>query len=385
MKFVDDFVAYAREFTGCPTPFLEWSALLCLSTVAGRGHRLRRGNWDVTPNLWVLLLGKSSSYKSTGLATARKLLREACPEKLMGQEYSHEKLLEDLAANSHRLFTYDEAETFFSMLNQKYNISMKSALMSLWRDDFYERSTKGGGVLTIRNAYLCWGGASTPVQLSNLLNGKDSDLLSGLLPRFVVVPYFGPETSLADPPPDDRVKRDALVATLKSLSFETDKEYSYSPASLVLKAQWLQKFQARITGTDSRLAAFYRKMRDEHYHKIAMLSAFERGSTVIEPIDLKAVTGFLWPIEKALPDILEQMTSSQWGRDSERVQGIIKSAGVLSRNSLSDKCRLYGMHLEKHLLALKLDEKIDIKPVKNGAHRPVQVITWLGNGDLSHT
>lgn len=378
MKFVDDFVAYAREFTGCPTPFLEWSAMLCLSAVAGRKHRLRRGNWDVAPNLWVLLLGKSSSYKSTGLATARKLLREACPDYLMGQEYSHEKLLDDLATNSHRLFTYDEAESFFMMLNQKYNAPMKSALMSLWRDDFYQRATKGGGTQTIRDAYLCWGGASTPVQLANQTADKDSDLLSGLLPRFLIVPYFGDETSLDDPPPDDPIKRAGLVSQLKSLSFVTEREYVYSHEAIVLKAQWLSKFQSRIESVDMRLGAFFRKMRDEHYHKIAMLSAFERGSSLIEPIDLKAVTGFLWPIEKSLPDVLEQITSDKWARDSERIQQAIRKAGVLTWNDLSEKVRIRGLVLEKHTSSLKIDEKITIDTENNGAHRPRKVITWVG-------
>lgn len=377
MKFVDDFVAYAREFTGCPTPFLEWSALLCLSAVASRKHRLRRGNWDVAPNLWVLLLGRSSSYKSTGLATARKLLREACPDVLMGQEYSHEKLLEDLAVNPHRLFTYDEAETFFMMLNQKYNAPMKSALMSLWRDDFYQRATKLG-TQTIQNAYLCWGGASTPVQLANQTAGKDSDLLSGLLPRFLIVPFFGDETSMADPPPDNKDKKAALVADLKSLAFTHEREYSYSPEALVLKAQWLAKFQTRIESGDMRLGAFFRKMRDEHYHKIAMLSAFERGSALIEPMDLAAVTGFLWPIEKLLPDVLEQITSDQWSRDSLRISEAIKKAGTISRNSLADKCRIRGLSLEKHISALKLDEKVYVELKKNGAFRPTQVVTWVG-------
>ena len=378
MKFVDDFVAYAREFTGCPTPFLEWSALLCLSTVANRRHRLRRGNWDVAPNLWVLLLGRSSSYKSTGLATARKLLREACPDNLMGQEYSHEKLLDDLALNAHRLFTYDEAESFFMMLNQKYNAPMKSALMSLWRDDYYQRSTKGGGSVVIRDAYLCWGGASTPVQLANQTSSKDSDLLSGLLPRFLIVPYFGEEESLDDPPPDDPIKRQALVDDLKSLAFVPEREYTYSPEALVLKKQWLSKFQLRIASVDIRLSAFYRKMRDEHYHKIAMLSAFERGSNLIEPCDLMNVTHFLWPIEKSLPDVLEQITSDQWSRDSERIKQALKNGGALTRNSLADRVRIRGLHLDKHLLHLKSDQLIRIDMDNSRPNRPSQVIAWIG-------
>jgi hypothetical protein len=378
MKFIDDFVNYARDFTGCPTPFLRWSALLCLSTIAGRKHRLLRGNWDVVPNLWVLLLGSSSSYKSTGLAIARKLLREASPDLLMGQEYSHEKLLEDLSTNSHRLFTYDEAESFFMMLNQKYNAPMKSALMSLWRDDFYERSTKGGGQITIRNAYLCWGGASTPVQLARQMEGKDSDLLSGMLPRFMIVPFFGDEKSIIDPPPHDSKKRDALVAQLRSFAVCGERQYSYTPEALALKEEWFNRFQSRLSGVDNRMAPFFRKMRDEHYHKIAILSAFARQDTNITVDDLAEVTNFLSPIETALPDVLEQLCSDQWARDSDRIKQVLKKAGVTSRTALADKVRIRGMHLDKHLSHLKSDQLIEVGNDNNRANRPTQVIKWLG-------
>src|ERR1035438_6603058 len=102
MKFVDDFISYNRDFTGCPDIFLKWSALLALSAVAGYKHVHRRGNWDVRPNLWVLLLGNSSSYKSTGLSSMRRLLFEAQKDVLASQEYSHEALIEDIANNPHR-------------------------------------------------------------------------------------------------------------------------------------------------------------------------------------------------------------------------------------------------------------------------------------------
>ena len=377
MKFIDDFVDYARDFTGCPTPFLRWSALLCLSTIAGRKHRLLRGNWDVVPNLWVLLLGSSSSYKSTGLAIARKLLREASPALLMGQEYSHEKLLEDLSLQPHRLFTYDEAESFFSMLNQKYNAPMKSALMSLWRDDFYERSTKGGGTITIRDAYLCWGGASTPVQLARQMEGKDSDLLSGMLPRFMIVPFFGDEKSIVDPPPDNHIKRDALVSQLKSLAVCGERQYTYTPEALTLKEKWFTSFQSRLSGVDNRMAPFFRKMRDEHYHKIAILSAFARGDTEIKVEDLAEVTAFLTPIESGLADVLEQLISTQWSRDSDRIKQVIKKHGTITRSALADKVRIRGMHLDKHLSGLKLDGLIATSTENSRPNRPTQVITWL--------
>lgn len=375
MKFIDDFVAYASEFTGCPKPFLEWSAILCLSVVAGRRHTLRRGDWDIHPNLWVMLLGQSSSYKSTGLAIARRLLREVIPDAILGQEYSSEKLLDDIAANPHRLFVYDEAETFFKMLTQSYNPTLKSAVMTLWRDDWYVRKTKKADVV-IKDAYLCWGGASTPVQMTHQLNSKDSDLLSGMFPRFLLVPYFGSETSVKDPPPFDPSKRQALVAQLKNLVTLGEREYAYSTLALKMKSQWLDRFEVRRQDADSLLAAFFKKMKDEHFHKLAMLSAFERESSVIEPRDLEEVIPRLWQIEESLPDLLESMTSDEWSRKLERIEKYVKKQGECSRSDLMNKLRLKGFHLEKLLQSLQLDGKIK-RSKEATSTKPVEMIRWI--------
>ena len=377
MQFIDQFVDYAQEFTGCPKPFLEWSAILCLSVVAGRKHVLRRGDWDVHPNLWIMLLGNSSSYKSTGLSISRRLIREAMPAALLGQEYSSEKLLDDLSENSHRLFTYDEAETFFKMLGQKYNPTLKSALMTLWRDDWYERKTKQG-VVTIKDAYLCWAGASTPVQIAQQINGHDTDLLSGMLPRFTIVPYFGEEHSIPNPPPSSREKKSALVASLKALAVMGEREYTYSPITLRHIEEWQIRFDKRIHETDPMLGAFFRKMRDEHFHKLAMISAFERGSCVIEDVDLGEIIPRLWDIESNLPVVLGRLTETSWGRDHARLRTFIKSRKVLTRTDLLDRFpSINSFVLTEHLKGLEMDQEISQKPEKTEG-RPRTVITYLG-------
>jgi len=377
MQFIDQFVDYAQEFTGCPKPFLEWSAILSLSVVAGRKHVLRRGDWDVHPNLWIMLLGNSSSYKSTGLSIARRLIREAMPDALLGQEYSSEKLLDDLSENPHRLFTYDEAETFFKMLGQKYNPTLKSALMTLWRDDWYERKTKQG-VVTIKDAYLCWAGASTPVQIAQQINGHDTDLLSGMLPRFTIVPYFGEEHSIPNPPPSSREKKAALVTILRALAVMGEREYTYSPITLRHIEEWQIRFDKRIHETDPMLGAFFRKMRDEHFHKLAMISAFERGSSVIEDVDLGEIIPRLWDIESNLPVVLGRLTETSWGRDHARLRTFIKGRKVLTRTDLLDRFpSINSFVLTEHLKGLEMDQEISQKPEKTEG-RPRTVITYLG-------
>lgn len=378
MKFIDDFLEYAQEFTGCPRPFLEWSAILCLSVVAGRKHTLRRGDWDVHPNLWIMLLGNSSSYKSTGLAIARRLLREAMPDALLAQEYSTEKLLEDLTANSHRLFTYDEAETFFKVVGQKYNPTLKSALMTLWRDDWYVRKTKQGEFV-IKDAYLCWGGASTPVQIASQINGHDTDLLSGMLPRFTLVPYFGPEYSIANPPPHDPQKKSALVRQLTTLAVCGERLYAYTPSALQRIEDWQRRFDKRAKDQDPLLGAFFRKLRDEHFHKLAMISAFERQSSDITDKDLDEVIPRLWDIEADMATVLGRLTETQWGRNRERLLTFIKERMILTKSDLLRRFpAINGKHLDAHLNALISDQLVSLKSVP-GKTKPISEVRYLGD------
>lgn len=382
MKFIDDFVGYCRDFTGCPEIFLRWSALLALSAVAGDKHVHRRGDWDIRPNLWVLLIGNSSSYKSTGLNASRRLLAEASPGILASQEYSHEALLEDLAVNPHRAFYYDEAHSFFSMLESSYNKGkMKSAFMSLYNRIPLERKIKGkqgiGETHSISGAYVSWGGASTPFQLAETLEGKTTDLLSGLLPRFVIVPYFGSESCVEDPPPADTIKRSALVQRLKDLSLCGERSYTYNPEALKAKHSWLSQFNQRAQESgDSLTAAFFRKMRDEHFHKISMLSAFERGSSVMSVEDIAESAGLLWIVEKEWPKLIERLTEKEWDRSANRIEEFIQKEQEVDRQDILRSIRgIKAQKLTAILQGLEQDRKIMLREEPTTG-RPRQVITW---------
>lgn len=381
MKFIDDFVDYNRDFTGCPDIFLKWSGLLALSAVAGYRHVHRRGNWDVRPNLWVLILGNSSSYKSTGLASMRRLLYEATPGALAAQEYSHEALFEDIAVNPHRLFLYDEAESYFKMIAQQYNAPMRSAMMSLYNGSPMQRQIKGkegkGETHTITHSYIAWGGASTPFQIATHLNGSSTDLLSGMFPRFIMVPYFGPERSIEDPPPDDKVKRAALVARLTFLSQVGEREYIYTPEAIRVKSEWLSRFNKRADTAELLLSAFYRKMRDEHIHKVSMLAAFERGSSHMDVCDIESAIDLLWPVEKEWGSLLERLTEKEWDREANRVESFIQKNGSVDRTDILKSVRgIKAQKLSAIIDGLKQDGKITMAPeITPGRTR--SKITWI--------
>lgn len=383
MKFVDDFVEYCREFTGCPDAFLKWSAIYALSSVAGSKHIMRRGNWDVKPNLWMLLIGKSSSYKSTGLASVRRLLNRVSPDLIGATSYSYEGFLADMALNSHKCLFFDEAESFFKMLDQKYNAPMRADMMSLYNGQWIQRKIRGregkGEVYTIEDSYLCMGGASTPTQIGKHLNGSTDEIFTGFLPRFLLVSYFGEDRTVDDPPPSDKDKESRLIETLAQLSQTGEREYTYSPDALITKSKWLVGFKKREASAEERYSSFFKKMRDEHFHKLCILLAFSRGVCVIEKSDILEASKLLGTIESSWSDLLKHFKENEWDRDEQRVAAMVKAEGVISHRDIMRRTQINSFYMDKiipRLINAELIERADTKPGKDGG-RPSKSYAWI--------
>jgi hypothetical protein len=381
MKFVDDFVSYCQDFTACPEIFLRWSAITTLSAVAGRKHAYMTGDWNIYPNLWTLILGNSSSYKSTGVNAAKRLLEQAWPAVFASQQYSHEALFEDLSIEPHRFFVYDEAETFLRMINSKYNLGMEPTMISLYNGQNMNRKIKGktghDPVIEIRNPYLCWLGASTQHQIAEAISGNSSGFLSGFWPRFIIVPFYGEEKSMLFPPPSDKIKAASLIAQLTSLMKVGEREYRYSDDAKRELLLWTSRYQDRLAKCDPMLGAFYKKQKDEHFHKLCILSAFERGSAVIDVQDVEFTIPLLWGIEKEWPSLLERFTEKEWDRDANRVEAFLRKAVETDREELLRKVRgIKAQKLTSILYGLEQDFKIKVTP-QNTPGRPRSLIKWL--------
>lgn len=389
MKFIDDFVAYHKDFTGCPETFVRWSGIYALSCVAGWGHKLPMGNWNHYPNLWVLLCGDSSVKKSTALSTAQNLITEINPEILAAQQYSEPALIADVSMNPHRCFFYDEAESFLKMLGEKYNQQMRSTLMMLYAGKVISRRIQGREgrgeyheTKTFENGhelrpYICWGGASTPYQIGHHLNGSTTDLMSGFFPRIILVPQTEKGYTIPRPPPHDPAKFAALRERLAVLHAIKDREYHYSDAAGKIFDDWHLRITRRAEKADNLSIAFYLKMRDIFIHKISIIFAFERSSPIIEADDISQAINLLWPIEKGWKNIISKFTENEWDREIDRVERFVREQEHCSRQEIILAVRgIRSQKLTAILLGLKQDGKIE-ESSEQTAGRPKTIIRWI--------
>src|SRR5258708_7137244 len=122
-RFTESYIAYANKFTDCPDPFLLWGSLLAISASLSRSVYVAAGSWNISPHIWLILIGKSSSHKSTAISIVEDLIEVVDSERSAPAEFTAEAIIQSLAANSNRLFIFDEAKSFFDMLGKKYNES----------------------------------------------------------------------------------------------------------------------------------------------------------------------------------------------------------------------------------------------------------------------
>lgn len=338
-----------------------------------------RGNWDIWPNMYLLILGNSTSYKSTGLDSARLLLKQPSmlPHCKGADQMSTERLIQDLAEEPHRYYMWDEGATLFQMCNQSYNPTMKSFWTTVYRSRTYESRTKKE-TLVIENPYVTLAVTSTPNQIFDIKN-KDADFLSGFLARFMIAPYFGSEQSIIDPPPHDRSKFSMLLRQLELLKDRPEREYRYSDGAKKVKDDWVQRLNSRHLNPSVEIAAFFKKMRDEHFHKLAILMAFQRDSHIIEVEDLKKIIPRLWETEKYWPVMLGEADRTHWDNVKDRIASIVREKHTISHSELLTRIRpTSGGWLKKLIGDLQIDEKVHLFEQGEGKKKR-QMYEWRGD------
>lgn len=398
MKFLDDFVDYHKDFTSCPETFVRWSGLYALSCVANWNHVYRTGNWNCRPHLWILLCGEPSTKKSTALFSARSLISKIDTRLpnislVAEQHYSHASFIVEMGENPHRCFFYDEAETFFKMIDEKYNGSFRSDLMQLHGDKVIGKKVRGvegkgeifrtekvpgvnGHIGPYLGPYVCWGAATTPAQINRHLRGLTDEVDSGFFPRILLIPQIEVTRVIPRPPPHDPAKFEALLTTLQRLFDSQTCDYAYSKSAGDIYDAWHLRMTAKMHTVDAMLQPFYMKMIEIHCHQIALLSAFERQSNIIDDQDVSFAMNMLLKVERGWPSLIGKFTESKSQKEESRILNYIKNNSPCTPTQIIRALRMDGDVIQKKLAIAEKNGIISIETKKTST-RTGKVVTWL--------
>ncbi|HZW03976.1 MAG TPA: DUF3987 domain-containing protein, partial [Anaerolineaceae bacterium] len=170
---------------------------------------------DVFPNLFIALIARTTTFhKTTGMKIAHNIALQVFPHLLAPQEFTPEALVSELAGMqptnyddlpddaqklwirqrdfaAQRGIFIDEFSALLTGAGREYNAGLLDFLNRLYdAPTDYQRTTRGQGLVVVRNAYVSFLGGSTPAALSTYLVGQRL-WTNGWWPRFALLTPVG--------------------------------------------------------------------------------------------------------------------------------------------------------------------------------------------------
>jgi hypothetical protein len=216
--WLNEYVRWAmRSAPASPEIFHEAMGLWLLASVSTRRVALPVSGEMIYPNLYILIVAKTSLYrKSTAMKQVRRLLEaagmsplrlpeDATPEALFDElsgikpsnfdglpETTKRDWLRGRAVAAQRTILKDEASSIFANLRKDYNAGLSELLLQGYDTDGgrLQKLLKGRGLVTLNDMCLSFLGATTPVMMAKYMTNEEVE--NGFMARFAVVTPEGP-------------------------------------------------------------------------------------------------------------------------------------------------------------------------------------------------
>jgi len=210
MSFLRNYLTY-NSGNECPPEYHLWSALVILANVVSRRVYLDMEYFQITPNLYVTLVGSQGNRKTVAKDIAYDMLREVCPSiPVSAESESKEAITKYMAApEQNRSYTdpltnenieYRPYGIFATELKNFLSINqvvMVDFLTTIYDRKFYDVKTKNKGTDVIKNPCVNFLACETPEWIIARL--KDSVISGGFCRRMVFVYSNSPRKRIAFP------------------------------------------------------------------------------------------------------------------------------------------------------------------------------------------
>ena len=262
MGFVEGMIEYGSNVTDAPLVYYRGAAYFALSATVNGRVKIRLPWGDVKPNVWIMLLGRSTiDRKTTVVDDITMPIIMSVPsnkERIVSTEFTPESLIEIMSERnpSRGFFVRDEFAGFMSSMGKSYMESVYELLMKLYDSPkFYSRKIRSNDrYFVLNDVYFSMFCGTTYNRLEETA-GK-AEILSGFIPRFLILTHDGPRSQggmgarTAEDDARQAVLGDALVQLDRALR-ETEIDMSLSDAAAAKYFDWRKRREADlITGED---------------------------------------------------------------------------------------------------------------------------------------
>jgi len=222
-SFVAEYKEWANIATDAPEQYHELACFIALSAVVSSGLYLNLDfNNNFRPNLWGLLLGESTlTRKTTAMNMAMDIITDLDRDLILASDGSAEGLLTGLSHRPQRvsIFYKDEVSGFFDSINRKHYLAgLPEVLTKLYDVPKVLPRVLRKETITVSEPYFIFFGGGIRDKVYSLID--DSYILSGFLPRFLVVSSDNDLTRIRRTGPPTQVtsdRKDRIVERLANL------------------------------------------------------------------------------------------------------------------------------------------------------------------------
>ena len=346
---LDDWIKAYLEFSGyseSPRPFHFWTGV---STVAGALRSqvwIDQGYFRWVPNFYIVLVAPPGvAQKTTSINIGMSILREVPGIKFGPTAITWQSLVQFLgeisvmfeipgtgesATMSAATFASGEFGNFLNPQDRE----MVDVLVELWDGQIgvWEKRTKTSGNDSIINPWI------------NIIACTTRAWMQGNFPEYMIGQGFTSRTIFVyadkkrrlNPYPIESVPaswakdRADLLHDLQLIS-EMAGEYKLSPAAYDYGVEWYTEHHEQMQGADpdDRMGG-YMSRKQTHIHKLAMVIAASRRSTlVIEAQDLINAAALVTSVELAFPKVFAGINAPE-ARYTNRIIEVLENSGPIS-------------------------------------------------------
>lgn len=342
----DTYFQYAEK-TEPPLVFHRWSLLSCLGAYLGRQYRLPFGDFNIHPNMYVMLIGDPGTRKSTAIKLSKKVLSSAGFEHFSAERTSKEKFLLDLEgiesddgavkdgnAVMRNLFGDDgiigEPRDVFICADEfnefvgTGNLEFLSLLGSLWDWDdpkqAFKQRLKTSRSVSIYQPTISILAGNTHAGFSEAF--PPQSIGQGFLSRLILI--FGESSGkkITFPErPSEEVKR-KLADTFSAIRAEVTGE-----ATLSSKARgMLETIYRTFEGLDDARFKHYSTRRFTHLLKLCLLSSAANLRTEIRAEDVLFSNTLLTFTEHKMPNAMGEFGKAKNSDVAARIISVLSEA-----------------------------------------------------------
>lgn len=261
--FLVNFLEWIGPTTDACDEFKFWAGMEALAIICGRKRSIPDwGMKSIFPNLYTVKIAPSGERKSTTSYGAKRLIRQVDGTLQFYDTYSPEAMWRGLAEKAQRILFNDEFSKLLGEAKKKsFQYGAKQDLVILYDCPDEYRKKLSSEEFICKNTFICYSACTTMAWLLETIDL--TDLRSGFLARFNLIPGSPKEKSLPCPPKPNEEIESYLVTVLKeiyngdfigmNLSAEADKLYKdwYVESEKALKkevnAELLAPFHVRLT------------------------------------------------------------------------------------------------------------------------------------------